>query len=336
MLNDLLVDTLVTQVARLAAHLVHRPVELGLVGHLPDLFQQAFIQELAVLGENHRVQAARWDLSLRTIQSKANATISRLGRRPQTILQSVYHFVLQSGGVRRAAILVHFSPRDEKVLAGSLAWLVHRGLLRRGGPRRDPWFEPTDSRPKPFDTPAQRRALAALISVVLHQAGGRAVSELEQQLALTPCDPPDALTEAKRAVLREVVDDLLAQGTLRRVTGPDGVERLHCPAYHLRPNQPASFEAALHDHFEALADGVVARLSGQDDRATGSTWHIAINPAVEAEVVSIVEACRAKLSEVRRRGPPADAHAQMTVYLGLSRRPTQDLAPMNGAEPMGQ
>ncbi len=335
MINDLLVDALVVQTARLVAHVVNRQGEVGLIGHLPELFQKGLMDELARLGVNQRVQAARWDRSLRSINAQANGVTKRMAAREQTVLQRVHRFITNEGPVTRQAIAVKFSNADEKVLASSLLWLVERGLVTRAGPRGQGVFRAVAQAATDQADEAELDAAAALLAVTLHNAGGLAREAVEHRLGVDRRSDAqtDPVRERRRTRIGQLLDRLTAQGKVTVDAVAGRAARFTCDRYHFGFNDSQRFEAALFDHFETMTNAFVhrlqAELSGETaGRSTGSTYHLdlqADDPYADrlAELVADFQrrltGLRAEVDARNDAEPPSGPVHRQTVYFGWLR-----------------
>jgi hypothetical protein len=145
-------------------------------------------------------------------------------------------------------------------------------------------------------------------------ATGRAMtrSDLRAQLSVTP----KALTEA--------LDLVLADGRVTERDAELSAEHLHIPV-----GSELGWEAAVSDHFRAVATSIAAKLehgrSSESERIGGTTLRFTVHPEHphEREVYALLESTRERVGKLWQRVsdhnqqvPPPEGAPRVTFYFG--------------------
>lgn len=292
----LLIDAVVRQTMVLVAELA---TSGGLRAPLSHVAEQAFLElarELENQGVGKKVSADMFGMALRTYQRRTQRLNQSVTDRGRSLWEATLDYIVQAGIVRRDEILRRFRHDDEASVRGVLRDLTDSGLIFCSGSGNNLAYRAATA----DEAQALRRSedpasLEAFVWSYVYR---------ETEIGL---DELSARTSLNLAELSPVVDRLVASGKVERLEA--GQEpRLRSSRLLLGFDDPAGWEASVLDHFTALVQTVMRKLS-RDQRAQsgdetgGSTYHFELwrGHPFESEVVGELGRFRERMSALRRK-----------------------------------
>ena len=321
---QLLVDAIVRQTTVLIAQLA---TSGGMRAPLADVAEQIFLdlaRELHEQGVSRKVAADMFGMALRTYRRRVQRLSESRTLGGRSLWEAVHDFLRDREAVSRAEIARRFRRDDAELLTGVLQDLVESGLVYvsgRGSTARYRAASPKelgagDADPRGVDS------LDALVWGAIFRKGPLHRDTLARELPL-PAELLDACIER-----------LIADGKVRRESAEQGgAARLRAPGFVIPVDEPAGWEAAVLDHFQAVVatlcqklgtDSVLAR---QADVVGGSTYTLEVWPGhpLEDEALgtlarlrSEIGSLRAKIADHNRSTELPHERTRVTVYMGQS------------------
>lgn len=314
----LLIDSVVRQTMVLVAELA---TSGGLRAPLSHVAGQAFLElarELENQGVGKKVSADMFGMALRTYQRRTQRLSQSQTDRGRSLWEATLEFIEQSGVVRRDEILRRFRHDDEASLRGVLRDLTDSGLVFSSGAGSSVAFRAaTKDEVSTLRRGGDSLGLEAFVWSTIYREGDLTLDELAQRTSLGASE------------LAAVVENLIASGKVERHGDP---ARLRSSQLVLGFDDPAGWESSVLDHFTALVQTVVRKLS-LDQRATrgdeigGSTYHFELwrGHPFESEVLGELSrfrermsALRSKLDDYNRSQRGEQRKLQVVAYYGQS------------------
>jgi len=312
----LLIDAVVRQTMVLVAELA---TSGGLRAPLSHVAGQAFLElarELENQGVGKKVSADMFGMALRTYQRRTQRLSQSRTDRGRSLWEAALEFIEQSGVVRRDEILRRFRHDDEASLRGVLRDLTESGLVFSSGSGNNLAFRAATK----DEASALRRGgddlgTEAFVWSHIYRDGAVTLEQLAQQ------------TSVPVGELSPIVESLVASGKVER----DG-ERLRSSQLVLGFDDAAGWESSVLDHFTALVQTVVRKLSldqraHRHDEVGGSTYHFELwrGHPFESEVLGELgrfrermSALRKKLDDYNKAQPTAGSKLRVVAYYGQS------------------
>ncbi|MGD8862981.1 MAG: hypothetical protein PVI30_23410 [Myxococcales bacterium] len=317
-----LIDAIVRQTTVLIATLA---TVQGQRAQLTGLAERVFadlVTELKRQGLGNKVIADMFGLALRTYHNQVARMSESHSQSGTSVWEAVVTFIEAGGTVLRADVLRRFHRDDPAVVRGVLRDLVNSGMLFRSGSG-----DRTAYRLARPDELAQGEAprddvLANLVAVAIHQHGPLRAQELDSVIALE--------TATRDRILRRLSEE-------GRLTVDGGGEhaRYRCEHLVIAFDDPAGWEAAVFDHFQAVVTAVCAKLRrGQvhaelDDHIGGSTYVFDVwsGHPHEAETLGLLHTLRREAIALRERiedhnrqhpAPQGATLKRVVTYVGQS------------------
>lgn len=316
---NLLIDALVRQTTVLVAQLATAAGSRAQLAHMANQVFLDLVRELKDQGLGNKVIADMFGLSLRTYHNKVARLAESSTERGRSLWEALLTYVQERGSASRATVLHRFQADEEAIVRGVLRDLVDSGLLFRSG-RGD--FTTYRAVTPDDDTgvdggPDQRVANFAWIAI--YRYGPITRTELAEHVPAGD----DALDAALARLVRE-----------GRVASEERDGRvLYSSAECVIPfNDPAGWEAAVFDHFQAMVTAICTKLRlGKTHAAVGewvggSTYSFDVwegHPHHEA-VVGFLQATRERAVALRKQveahntshPAPEGAAQQVIAYVG--------------------
>jgi len=317
-----LIDAIVRQTTILIAQV---STTAGVRSPLARVADQVFLElsrELEAQGVARKVAADMFGLALRSYQKK----IQRLGQsatyREQTLWGAVVEHLRKQGGSSRSALRKHFAHEDELDLASVLKDLVSTGFVSSTGRGSATYYEL-----------ASKEAREAL-------AGAAEIDAVTNLVWLAIYDRTEV---ARRALIDslpyglalsdQAVTALIQDGRVEAFDR-DGERWLRCATLMIPVGAEQGWEAAVFDHFRAMATAIAAKLrvlgarSKASDAIGGATLSFDLEPGhpFEAEVYGLLQRVRSDVNQVWDRltayneAHPVDPERriEVTFYMGQS------------------
>lgn len=307
----LLIDDIVRQTTVLIAQL---STAAGVRAPLSHIANQVFVElarDLEGQGVRRKVVADMFGLALRSYQLKFQR-LSESTRSSNSLWQAVYDR-LQAGAASKHDISKALAPADATDVAAVLHDLVGSGLAYCSGRGVNAVFGLTseDDRER-FSSASHLQALAHMSWQMI--ATGRAENRADLLAQL----------HVESGALDTALSELLADGRITDDAGTLSARELHIPV-----GSELGWEAAVSDHFRAVATAIAAKLkhgrSAQGDTTGGATLSFTVYDGhpLEKEVYALLEHTRAGVGDLWQRvaehnrlvSPPDDA-SKVTFYFG--------------------
>jgi hypothetical protein len=317
-----LIDAIVRQTTILIAQV---STTAGVRSPLSRVADQVFLElsrELESQGVTRKVAADMFGLALRSYQKK----IQRLGQsatyREQTLWGAVVEHLRKAGGSSRSALRKHFAHEDELDLASVLKDLVSTGFVSSTGRGSATYYEIASKEAR------EAMAGAAEIDAVTNLVWLAIYDHTEvARRALIESSPYGAELSA------QAVSTLIQDGRVEAFERA-GEPWLRCATLMIPVGAEQGWEAAVFDHFRAMATAIALKLrmigarSRQSDAIGGATLSFDLEPGhpFEAEVYGILQRVRADVNQVWDRVTayndqhPVDPERkiEVTFYMGQS------------------
>jgi hypothetical protein len=289
----LLIDAITRQTTVLIAQL---STSAGLRAPLAHVADQVFVElarELESQGLGKKVVADMFGMALRGYQKKIQRLALTVGSRDRTLWETVLEHVQQRQPISRLKLLEHFRLEGDEVVASVLRDLVQSGLLSVSGHGPGSVYRlTTESERRVLLETNDQENLAPMLWATVYHNPGLGLSELS------------ALLNVREEELQAAVSALV---TSDKLTETDG--RLSAKALLVPVGSESGWEAAVFDHFQAVASAIAAKLragtlkSDARDRLGGATLTFdvsASHPCAE-DVLALLSRVRTELNELWNR-----------------------------------
>ena len=317
-----LIDGIVRQTTVLVAQL---STVAGIRAPLARVADQVFLnlaRELEAQGVARKVAADMFGLALRSYQVKINRLTASATTNEQTVWEAVIEHLRATGGCRRSELMERFRRDDPGDVAAVLKDLVDSGLVSRTGRTEQAFYQLAST--EAVAAIAERQSLEAVGNMVWLAIYDHQEVERAQLLAGLPYD---------RELASRAVDALLADGRVA-LQLRDGRELLVCRKLAIALGSEQGWEAAVFDHFRAVANAIAAKLqrrgpnARRGDLVGGSTVTFSLRAGhpFETEVYGLLDRMRAETSALWDRvsahntQQPIDPaeRIELTFYFGQS------------------
>jgi hypothetical protein len=241
----LLIDAIVRQTTVLIAQL---STTAGLRAPLAQVANKVFLDlvtELRRQGVGRKVIADMFGLALRSYEQKVHRLTESATERGTTLWEVVLRHIQSASIVSRADVLERFSQDDATSVLGILSDLVSSGLIYKTGRGDSTVYRaaPRDELGEVFGK-RDEAALTALVWITVFREGP---IDLQGLLKLIRVDE-DVLERA----LASLVDE-------RRLSN-EGLQ-FRAQSCFIPLGEPAGWEAALLDHYQAMVSAICAKLT---------------------------------------------------------------------------
>jgi hypothetical protein len=294
---DLLIDSIVRQTTVLIAQLATASGGRAPLAHTANQVFVELIRELKEQGLGNKVIADMFGLTLRTYHNK----VRRLGEsatfKGRSLWEAVHSFVQEKGTVRRTDVLARFANDDERIVRAVLSDLVDGGIVFRTGRGDHTAFRIADLSELGNDDERQKHdSLAHLLTVTIGRFGPLLDHELGAHVRL----PAPSLSGILAA--------LVAEGRIAATVTGRGTE-YSCDRFFVPFDEPAGWEAAIFDHYQAMVTAISIKLrrgtltAALADAVGGSTYTFDVWPGhpLEQEVLGLLRSFRQQGRSLRER-----------------------------------
>lgn len=289
MRTNVLVDAIVRQTTVLIAQLTVHEGARSPLAHLVDDVFLSLSKELEEQGLTRTVVADMFGLALRSYQRRVNRLREGAGT-GRTLWQSVFEYVQDKGPVTRREISTRFRHDDSEGVAAVLNDLVRTGLISRAG--AGPQAVHSIASPEVLQLLTRQENVETLTAMVW--------LDLCRNPGAPPCDIAARLG-LEQADVDLAVEHLRSQGQITSEAGAP----LEATAMVIPLDAEHGFEAAIFDHFQAMATALAAKLQlrakGKSDPHVGGgtfSFEIARRHPLEAEVLGFLERTRREASSL--------------------------------------
>jgi hypothetical protein len=267
MAGTLLIDSIVRQTTVLIATLATATGNRPSLAHVANQVLLNLADELKARGIGNKVIADMFGMALRTYHDRVARLAESKSESGRSLWDAVLAHVERHATVLRADVLQRFSRDDQAMVRGVLRDLVSSGLVFRTGQGDGTRYRAATSDERGRFGQAHPGASASLIVVAVHQHGPISRDAIQRLVPLAD--------EALDAALSQLV----AEGRLLREELA-GERRYRAERVFVSYGDPAGWEAAVFDHYQALVTAICAKVrAGRASAETGeaiggSTYHL--------------------------------------------------------------
>lgn len=331
----ILIDAIVQQTTVLIAQLSTAAGVRSPLAHVADQVFLSLAQEIERQGVGRKVVADMFGLALRSYQRKVQRLEESGSEQGSTLWEATLEYVAEKGPLRREQILSRFEKDGELNVTAVLNDLVTTGLLYSSGRG--------DSAVYGVTSEADRKALSSDDAVE-----GLAILLWGKVFRSPGISTQDVIASmrAEERDVRAALARLLTDGRLSRDADSDDAP-LRSVAYVIRAGDVQGWEAAVFDHFQAVATAIGAKLRRRAARSVprdvigGTTLHFGIHGGhpYEERVLGMLERIRTDLdafwnevSSYNEDHPYPDEEAtRVTFYFGQLVKTPEDSEKGGGA-----
>ncbi|HVU02830.1 MAG TPA: hypothetical protein VHE30_13815 [Polyangiaceae bacterium] len=270
--GKLLIDAIVRQTTVLVAQLSTAAGIRAPLAHVADEVFVSLAREIEAQGVGRKVVADMFGLALRTYQKKVQRLAESVTERERTVWEAVLDYVGERETATRDEVLRAFERDGEAEVISVLGDLVGSGLLHASGRGVSAIYGITsDAERKLFARAADADAASAIAWATIRGTPGTTTAGLAELLRLD-------LEETRGAVERLVSDGRVTQDG----AGDDAA--LSAVPLVIPIGADLGWEAAVYDHFRAVASAIAAKVrrgrtrSAEDDVVGGTTLSFRIHP----------------------------------------------------------
>jgi hypothetical protein len=292
---ELLIDAIVRQTTVLIAEIATATEIRPQLAHTADDVFRSLVTALRSQGVTNKAIADMFGLTLRTYHNRVARLAEGEAERGEQLRQAIYKFIEERKSVRKAQILEQFHAHEPVLVAGLLRDLVAAELVFQSGSGQATAYRIAHSEELPPPEASDEGRLGRLFWIAIQRFGP---IDIERLVRLVP-----ASAEAARAV----VDYLISEGKVHAARNADGTLVYSSDECFISPEDPAGWEAAVFDHFQALVGTLAARLrlraKDPDDWIGGGTFSFEVwrgHPLFE-EAVSLLAQTRSRSRALRER-----------------------------------
>jgi len=315
----LLIDAIVRQTTVLIAALATTAGQRATLSRVADQVFADLVRELSDQGVGHKVIADMFGMALRTYHKHVARLSESTTEHGKSLWEAVLTYVEEQGPVSRAEVLRRFAGDNDATVRGVLRDLVESGLVYQSGRAETTSYRAADA----AETLGRRRdpeTLDRLVQVAVYRNGPVERARLAE---IVPVD--DALLDAS-------LSRLVGQHAVREAATDSGAS-YDCQTCVIEAGDPAGWEAAVFDHYQAMVSALVAKLRAGKRRADfadqvgGSTFVFDLwrgHPLLD-EACGYLRSVREQGSDLRRRiaehnrtsvAPPDAAAVRVVAYVG--------------------
>ncbi len=269
--SKLLIDAIVRQTTILIAALSTSSGIRAPLAHVADQVFLDLTREIESQGVGRKVVADMFGLALRSYQRKVQRLSESISERNRSLWEAVYRFIIDNRELSRKQIDQRFRHDPPEDLAAVINDLVRNGLVFATGHGRRALYRIVSTTDRKINAEADDgEALANLVWAAVYRRQAVSLVELSQTLG------------APKKAVERAVDALIKDGRIR----PDkGGKKggLMATTLHIPVGSKRGWEAAVFDHFSAVAAAIAAKVakgsgSQEADRIGGATLTFEIYP----------------------------------------------------------
>jgi hypothetical protein len=314
---ELLIDAIVRQTTVLLAQL---STAAGVRTPLSSVADQVFLElarELERQGVSKKVAADMFGLALRSYQTKVQRLRASRSQRDRTLWEGILA-QLQEGPFTRDEIMDHFRADDHTNIRAILTDLVRSGLVEKANGMRGPIYQ-LAAQFSPDEQELSPDALRALVWVAIYRGATDA----------------ESIVRGFRLPLKEVeeaISQLTKDGRVKLTE--DG--HIRATSVDIPVGAEAGWEAAVFDHFQAMASALGQKVSQGTPRSASSdhvggttlTFEVDAEHPLRDEALDLLRRFRqetddlfARVREHNRKAPLDEAKKEyVSFYFGQSVR----------------
>jgi len=294
--TGVLIEALVRQTTVLIATLATAAGQRAPLSRIADQVFGDLVRELNEQGVGHKVIADMFGMALRTYHERVARLAASDTDQGRSLWEAVFSHIERQGPLPRARVLHRFKKDDEATVRGVLRDLVESGLLYQTGRGDETTYRAADPK-EAFDRNRDPETLDRLVQVALYRHGPLARDRLSEVVPIGD----EALLAASLARLvaaREANED---------TSSP--VPTYDCATCVIGLGDPAGWEAAVFDHYQAMVSALVTKLrvgkrrAELSDKVGGSTFafYLRADHPMADEVLGFLKTMREAGMDLRRR-----------------------------------
>jgi hypothetical protein len=311
-----LIHAIVQQTTLLIAQL---STAAGIRAPLARLADQVFLElsrELEAQGVTRKVAADMFGLALRSYQKKIQRLSESATRHEQTLWEVVLEHLRKQGGASRKSLLTLFKRENPEDLAAVLKDLQNSGLISASGKGTAAFYQPSSPEAQAsIATQSELDVITHLIWLTVYDHQPLTKTDL---IARLPFD-----SELSERAITALIDDA-------RIEAASDV--LRCTELQIPVGAEQGWEAAVFDHFRAMANAIGGKLrtigtrSSTADRIGGSTLSFSVHEGhpYQHEVYGLLARVRTEVNELwnkvsehnRAHGIDDEQRIEVTFYFG--------------------
>jgi hypothetical protein len=263
----LLIDGIVRQTTVLLAQLSTASGTRSPLAHVADQVFLELAREIEAQGVRRQVVADMFGMALRSYQKKMQRLTESVSVRQRTLWEAVLELVEQEQPTR-ARVIERFRHDGEREVAAVLADLLRSGLIFVTGSGDGALYGLTS--PAMRDRIEEQQDFEAVVNLAWMKVFRREAATRAELIAALPVDRP---------VVERAIQDLLSGGRLSEENG-----ELRSSNVVLPLGAEQGWEAAVLDHFSAVATAIASKVRGgptgakASDRVGGSTFTFTVGP----------------------------------------------------------
>lgn len=329
----LLIDNIVRQTTILIAELSTAAGVRAPLAHIADQVFVDLAHAIEAQGVGRKVVADMFGITLRTYQKRTQRLAESASVRDKTLWQAVLDFLCDNGGVSRRKLFERFKYDEARDVGAVLNDLMSSGLIYVSGRGDDARYGlvPDADRRRMAQADLDD-ALPELVWMTIYRAG-----------SISDADLADAVG-VPRSSLEAPLAGLQGDGRISR----DDSGGWTAPTLSIAVGAAAGWEAAVFDHYQAVAKAIAhklrggARLSQSKDIVGGATLSFDIHPdhPHESEVLALLQDTRQRINQLweqvssyNRAHPPPNDRTRVTFYFGQNvEGQTENGTPSNAQE----
>jgi hypothetical protein len=324
----LLIDAIVQQTTVLVAQLSTNAGVRAPLAHLADQVFLSLSREIEAQGVGRKVVADMFGLALRGYQKKTQRASGSATVQGKTLFEALLEYVERERGASRSTLLHRFRYDNEREVVSVLNDLVRSGLLYSTGNGADTLYGvTTEAERQKLTRQSDKEALSNMALGAIYRCPGLTRDELCARLQIDVAE------------LELALDALLAEG---QITLSD--ERFHAPTFQVPIGAAHGWEAAVFDHFQAVATAIGNKVqlrgaaTGGAELIGGTTLRFEVSrrhPKLQrvlellAQVRALTDVVWDEVNEVNAKDPPSDdERVNVTFYFGQN---FDDLSLLSGS-----
>lgn len=263
----LLIDGIVRQTTVLLAQLSTASGTRSPLAHVADQVFLELAREIEAQGVRRQVVADMFGMALRSYQKKMQRLTESASVRQRTLWEAVLELV-ELEQPTRGRVIERFRHDGEREVAAVLADLLRSGLIFVTGSGDGALYGLTTQAMR--DRIEEQRDFDAVVNLAWMKVFRREAATRAELISALPVDRP---------IVEQAIQELLASG---RLTEQDGELRSSNVVLPLGAEQ--GWEAAVLDHFRAVATAIASKVRGgssgakASDRVGGSTFTYTVGP----------------------------------------------------------
>jgi hypothetical protein len=293
---NLLVDALVRQTTVLIAQLATTAGARATLAHTANKVFADLVSELKAQGLGNKVIADMFGLSLRAYHHKVARLSESSTERGRSLWEAVLDHLHQQKTVLRSEVLAHFAHDDELKVRGLLQDLVDSGLIFRTGRGDTTAYRAANPDEYPLVDAGATERLDNLAWIAVYRHGPATLEEIRQHVF------------SDEAALAASFDRLEREGRIRRTAAGDPA-RYESEQCVISIGDPAGWEAAVFDHYQAVVTAICTKLrlgrrkAAYGESVGGSTYGFEVwdDHPHRAEVLGFLQETRDRAVSLRRK-----------------------------------